>query len=69
MSDCPKCGAASGHRGVIVPWSGSAPPEVLHFCPKDGLWAEEAKDPTYLMAKVRPWLLRQDSPTNLERVE
>lgn len=61
MSPCPKCGAASGHRGVVIPWSGGTAPEVLHHCPRDGLWSEPAKDAAYLMAKVRPWLLRREA--------
>lgn len=59
MSDCPKCGAASGHSGVVMPWSGGGPLEVLHFCPKDGMWLEGAKDHAYLMFKAKAWFSKQ----------
>jgi hypothetical protein len=69
MSACPKCGAASGHRGVVVPWSGDGPMAVLHHCPRDGLWSEPVNDIPAMSYKVRMWVMKAEANGNLESDE
>jgi len=52
VSQCPQCGKASGHVGVVVPWQNTHLLDVLHSCLEHGLWTEPVQDRAAMRQRI-----------------